>query len=318
MARIELRDCTVRLKDGFGGSALVNDTPQAGDVTMEIDTLTNLTNGVTVIPVGARFSVGSTTYTVTGVNSNEVVTVTVDADSGTFTLTFGGETTAAIEFDAAASAVQSAMEALASVGAGNVVVSGNAGGPYRIEFQGDLAATDVGTVTADGSGLSGSTPSIGVVETQQGGPGVNEVQTITLTNAESGTFTLTYSGETTADIAYDAEASVVQTALEALATIGAGQVSVTGDVGGPWTVEFTGTLAETNVDMLTADDSGLSGSTAWVVVAVTHGGGMSWQLTFAPAIPATDVPLNDDAITLLPQQLEIKIGEGNLTYTERV
>src|SRR3954465_8763162 len=58
----------------------------------------------------------------------------------------------------------------------------------------------------------------------QGAPvpvaGTNEVQTITVTGTPTGgTFTLTYSTQTTAAIAYNATAAAVQTALEALSNI---------------------------------------------------------------------------------------------------
>jgi hypothetical protein len=244
-----------------------------------------------------------------------VVTVAVAAEGGTFTVTFGGQTTAAIDYDAAAAAVQAALESLSTVGAGNVLVSGSAGGPYRIEFVGDLAGANVGAVTLDDSLLEGPAAAAGVSETQEGGTGVNEIQSVTV-EAGGGTFTLSYSGQTTAAIAYNAAATVVQAALEDLANIGSGQVSVTGDDGGPWAVEFTGTLAETNVDLMTADDASLTGLAASVSGVVTRAGGTTWRLDFTPMIPATDVPGNDDPITFLPQQLEIKIGDGNLTYTE--
>lgn len=60
--------------------------------------------------------------------------------------------------------------------------------------------------------------------------------------ATAGTFVLSYEGQVTSDIAYDASAVAVSTALEALSTIGAGNVEVTGFPGGPWTVDFAGTL----------------------------------------------------------------------------
>src|SRR5262249_41925037 len=51
----------------------------------------------------------------------------------------------------------------------------------------------------------------------------DEVQTVTLTgNPTGGTFTLTFSGQTTAAIAYNASAATVQSALQALSSIGSG------------------------------------------------------------------------------------------------
>ncbi|MEQ9069333.1 MAG: LamG-like jellyroll fold domain-containing protein, partial [Gimesia chilikensis] len=93
------------------------------------------------------------------------------------------------------------------------------------------------------------------------GTGNNEKQVITLggTAATGGTFTLTYNDETTTPIAYNASAATVQSALEGLASYSSGDFTVTGSVAGPWTVEFTGTLAGTNVSIMTIDVSGLTG-----------------------------------------------------------
>jgi hypothetical protein len=73
MAKIELRHATIRLKDGFAGTALVNEptTPPAnGDTNMDIDTVSvNGPLGTNVIPVGARFTFTAdtnTTFVVTG------------------------------------------------------------------------------------------------------------------------------------------------------------------------------------------------------------------------------------------------------------
>ena len=70
MARIELRHATIRLKDGFSGTAAINDTPADGVTTLDIDTVSvNSPLGTDVIPVGARFTFTADTvrtYTVTG------------------------------------------------------------------------------------------------------------------------------------------------------------------------------------------------------------------------------------------------------------
>jgi flagellar hook protein FlgE len=103
------------------------------------------------------------------------------------------------------------------------------------------------------------------LNTNEGTPGVNEEQTITITGSPTGgTFTLSFGGETTAALDFDATAAEVDTALEALSTIGAGNVNCTGAAlpGGSIVVEFTGTLAGQDVAMMTIDDSGLTGGTS--------------------------------------------------------
>lgn len=218
MARIELRDATIRIKDGFGGTALVNDTSIAGgNTTLDIDTLASLPNAATAVPVGARFTIATvadTTFTVTAKNDNERQQVVVDATSGNFTLTF--------------------------------------------------------------------------------------------------------SGQTTANIAFDANAATVQSALEALSNIAPGDVVVTSPVASTWVIEFAGTYAGDDVAILTGTDIDLAGGGDSITITTLNAGGTTWQLTFTPALDGADLPANDDAITFLPQQIEVKIGEGNLTYTENV
>jgi hypothetical protein len=79
-------------------------------------------------------------------------------------------------------------------------------------------------------------------------------------NANGGTFTLTYSGQTTAAIAYNASAAAVETALELLSNIddvSVASTAVTGHIA--WTVEFLGTLAGTDVSAITISKASLSG-----------------------------------------------------------
>jgi hypothetical protein len=60
-------------------------------------------------------------------NPNDRFTITVQASGGTFPLTFGGPTTTQIAYNAAPSAVRTALEALPTVGAGKVTVTGTPG-----------------------------------------------------------------------------------------------------------------------------------------------------------------------------------------------
>lgn len=79
----------------------------------------------------------------------------------------------------------------------------------------------------------------------------NEIQLITLSAApQHGYYKLTFQSEETGEIAYDANAATIQAALEALATIGSGNVSVTVD-GLVITIEFIGSLANTDVTAIT-------------------------------------------------------------------
>lgn len=104
----------------------------------------------------------------------------------------------------------------------------------------------------------------------------NEVQSIAITGAPTGgTYTLTYSGQTTAAIAWNATATVVQTALRALTNIGSAGVTCTGGPhpGSAITATFGGDLAGVDVAQMTATAS-LTGGTApaIAVTTVTPGG----------------------------------------------
>jgi len=60
MARIELRDCTIRLKDGLSGSAVINEAlPGANGTDVDITTVVLNTDVTDLVPVGARFTVAN-------------------------------------------------------------------------------------------------------------------------------------------------------------------------------------------------------------------------------------------------------------------
>lgn len=85
----------------------------------------------------------------------QLVTITGVPTGGTFTLTLEGGTTAGIAFNAAASAVRAALEALSGVEPGDVTVTGSAGGPYTVTF--NRGGGDVAAMTASGASLTGGT-----------------------------------------------------------------------------------------------------------------------------------------------------------------
>lgn len=105
------------------------------------------------------------------------------------------------------------------------------------------------------------------------GAGTSEVQTITITGAPTGgTFSLTYDGQTTAALAYNATTAAVQTALQGLSSIGSGNATVTGTAGSSYVVTFTGTLANQNVPTIVAVGTFTGGTSPAISVATTTGG----------------------------------------------
>ncbi len=115
----------------------------------------------------------------TGTNEVQTVTITGSPTGGTFTLTFGGQTTGPIAYNATAAAVATALQALSSIGAGNVTTGGGPlpGTAVTVTFQNDLGGTNVAMMTASGAGLTGGTsPAVTVAETTAGvASGVTEI-----------------------------------------------------------------------------------------------------------------------------------------------
>lgn len=99
--------------------------------------------------------------------------------SGTFKLNFGGQATSALNWNATAAQVDAALEALSSIGAGNVVSGGGPLNttPITVDFVADLGQTNVAlmTVTEDTTNGTGVT----VAETTPGAAGPGAYETVT-------------------------------------------------------------------------------------------------------------------------------------------
>jgi hypothetical protein len=95
-----------------------------------------------------------------GANEVQRATITGVPTGGTFTLTYAGQTTTAIAYNATFGAVQTALEALSNLAPGDVVVTGGPG--PATPFGGTLAGKDVAAMTATGTFTGGTTPAIAV------------------------------------------------------------------------------------------------------------------------------------------------------------
>jgi hypothetical protein len=89
------------------------------------------------------------------ITAGEINTLTVTGTGGTYTLSLGGQTTTALAFGANAAAIQAALVALSSVGAGNATVTST--GPWTIAFATGLGDT---TLTVDPASLTGGTATV--------------------------------------------------------------------------------------------------------------------------------------------------------------
>jgi hypothetical protein len=142
-------------------------------------------------------------------------------------------------------------------------------------------------------------------------PFANAAQSLAPAGATAGDFTLTFESATTAPIPYDASAAELGGALEALAPVGAGDVEVTGPAGGPYTVQFTGSLSHTKVPQLTADASALVPVGASVAVStVTEGGDGGFHgAKNAPCEPAAgEIPADESVHSVHAEIANLEAG----------
>ncbi len=153
--------------------------------------------------------------------------------------------------------------------------------------------------------------------TQSSTSGTNAQQSVTIT-ATGGTFTLAFGTETTAAIAYNAAAADVATALNALN--GLTNCFAVSGAAGAWTVTFQNALAASPQPLLTGNGVDLTGTTVVTVATTTAGVApdSTTAITFSPALGAAATTYAiGDVLTFQAQELGIKIGEGNCTYTEK-
>lgn len=101
---------------------------------------------------------------------NETQTITIDATGGTFTVSLSGETTAAVDFDATAAELQTALEELLAVAPGDITVTGGPGATsaFVLTFGGQYGGGNVPAVTTDAGSLTGGAGTAVVATTNEG------------------------------------------------------------------------------------------------------------------------------------------------------
>ncbi len=141
-------------------------------------------------------------------------------------------------------------------------------------------------------------------------------QTISVVGAPTGgTFTLTFKGQTTAPIAFDAPEGVVANALSALSTVGEDGVDVNGADGGPYKVFFAVHNGEVVQPQITADASGLTPSSAVSVVTDAQGGeGLDTHYHFEyVAQKQFEKPGGEGGFAKASSTPEVDLGSGDST-----
>lgn len=102
----------------------------------------------------------------------EVQTITASGtvSGGTYTITFMGETTTALAYNASNATILAALLVLPNLATGDVTLGGGAlpGTPVTITFGGQYASANVPLISIDGALLTGSTPAYTPTETTPG------------------------------------------------------------------------------------------------------------------------------------------------------
>ena len=185
-----------------GATGTSTGTSNAGDIIVDAN---KRASNITPFSVTAPGTVpGAGTYNT--LTQNDVQTLTLPVDGGSFTLSFAGQTTVGIPFNSTIATIQAALTALPAIGAGNVVVTGTPTTPI-INFQGTLAGSAVPLLSVSNSF-------------------VNESQAIEDT-ATVGSYQLVFGGLTTTPIAFNATAIQIQAAIDGLSTVTGTQVAST-------------------------------------------------------------------------------------------
>ncbi len=130
---------------------------------------------VNIQPVSLSLVKGTVLGQVTAKTAqNEVQTLTAGGtvSGGTYIITFAGQQTTALAYNASNATIQAALEALSNIGTGNVAVGGGAlpGTPATLTFQsalGNKAQPLVGII----SSLTGTNPTLTPTRTTTGNPG---------------------------------------------------------------------------------------------------------------------------------------------------
>lgn len=140
------------------------------------------------------------------------------------------------------------------------------------------------SLSRKGANISGNILGKGVTPGATMNLARNEVQQLAKTGTPTaGTYTLTYSGQTTTAIAYNATAATIKAALEALSNIAVGDVAVSGGPlpNAPIGITFKGALANTNVGALVVDSSSVTGG-GLAITTATQGNAGAAEIAQTP------------------------------------
>lgn len=171
----------------FNGTDWVSSPLGISDVLNEVylDYTPRTTIGTTTDDAAAHVlaDVRSPAAAVLGIASqNDVQTITMTATGGTFTVSYKGSLpTAAQANNVSLANLQTAIQGLSTVGAGNITVTGTAGSSYVLTASGAFAATLLDDIELNVTLLTGGTASL--LHTRYGGHRLVNTDTTTVGNS---------------------------------------------------------------------------------------------------------------------------------------
>jgi hypothetical protein len=239
--------------------------------------------------------------------------------AGTWTIKYGDESTPALGVNPSAAEVKAALVALAEINATAVEVTrgpavneiqtvrvegGATSGTFTLNLLGHATPPiKIGATAWEMSDALAQLPDINVLDVKVTAAGRNEVQMLQMVGEPTaGTWTMTFDGQTTQSIPYNATALQVMAALQGLPNVGTFDVVVTRDIFSKWSpykVTFMGALAGLDLNPITADVSGLSGG-AGIDLVVTeyrdekgqvYAGGRTYEVTFGGPYAGENLPV---------------------------
>jgi hypothetical protein len=250
-----------------------------------------------------------------GLRVNEVQAYNLDGivEGGTYRLKLGSETTPAIDWNDSGAEVKFALESLAQIAYDDVRVTrgkvtnevqilnveGSTGGTFTLSFAGQTTSAipfncDDITLWNALKGLN----NINLFDIKVRSKVTNEVQVINLQGEpKGGTFTLTFDGQTTGPIPWNANPLQVYGELEKLSNLGTFDFTVNQEWWkpyAPWVIGFNqiGTKYRgIDVPTITGDPDLLEGGAAMdVVVSTQTQGSRPYVITFRGARAGQNVP----------------------------
>ncbi len=319
------------LRTGIPGDDFDVTGPYGGPWEIEFTGALELTDVPAIVANGdglwgalPDWDLARTTPGVEAIDLVQWIDVPDEAVGGTYrvTVTVGSQSRSAdVAYNATALELEGTIEALGTVGEGNVNVSRQPDGRFRVEFIEDLGGGAGVAMTVNAVALDG----VDINEVQPGGSGDNEIQQIDLAaGAQNGRFRLGFAGQTTAALPTNATSAEIDDALESLSTIGSGNVAVIGPAGGPWTVEFVDSLADTDVALLdavlvvdapveTVGVDGINEVQTLTVPAAATGGHMRLIVKTPRGQSGTVIEYDTDAAGLQDALEKMNaVGEGNV------